>query len=474
MSRRVVAALATWIVFALVTGVGAAVVVGRGPDGPPHPDRWDPRVIDIAAFVEDERGLDFDHPVFVDFLTPEEYSQLIVGDDSAVTDDDRERFADLAGLYRALGIAEGELDLLAGQRTASDAGTLAFYSIDDERIRVRGTEITPSVEVTIAHELTHALQAQNFDLDPLVEGPEGGRVAFRALVEGDAIRVEDAYIAEALTDEERAAYSASTDSDRAAAEEALTDVPPAILAFFDAPYALGQPFVRLLDAVDGNAAVDDALRDPPASEEGLLDPVAYLTDTIGPSGDDGPLTLDVPDDADVVESGAFGVVSWFLVLAERIDPFDALQAADGWAADGFVAVVDEGVVCVTARFEGDRPEDVAEMRAALNDWAATMPPDVAQVRPGDDHVEFRSCDPGPDVATGTTGRLSEALVVPSARSFFAADFVGTVGLEIRQAGCASSSLLSAVGYERLTADDESYFRSDEVADRVRAAIGACS
>ena len=38
-------------------------------DGPGHPDEWDPRVADLAAFVEDERGLDFDHPVYVDFLT---------------------------------------------------------------------------------------------------------------------------------------------------------------------------------------------------------------------------------------------------------------------------------------------------------------------------------------------------------------------------------------------------------------------
>ena len=51
---------------------GAALVVTSG--GADHPDEWDGRVEDLAAFVEDERGLEFDHPVTVEFLSEDEYS----------------------------------------------------------------------------------------------------------------------------------------------------------------------------------------------------------------------------------------------------------------------------------------------------------------------------------------------------------------------------------------------------------------
>src|SRR4051794_6830075 len=57
------------------TAGGILGVASRRSHGPAHPDAWDPRVLDLVRFDEKHRGLKFDHPVFVDFLTPEEYSQ---------------------------------------------------------------------------------------------------------------------------------------------------------------------------------------------------------------------------------------------------------------------------------------------------------------------------------------------------------------------------------------------------------------
>ena len=36
-----------------------------------YPAAWDPRVVDLVSFVEKQRGLNFEHPVFVDFLDPQ-------------------------------------------------------------------------------------------------------------------------------------------------------------------------------------------------------------------------------------------------------------------------------------------------------------------------------------------------------------------------------------------------------------------
>ena len=66
-------------------------------------------------------------------------------------------------------MASGELDLFTAWMSVSDGGTLAFYDPIDERVRVRGTELSVGLEVTLVHELTHALQDQHFDVERLYD-----------------------------------------------------------------------------------------------------------------------------------------------------------------------------------------------------------------------------------------------------------------------------------------------------------------
>src|SRR5207302_3151383 len=82
--RRVMPFIAAFVAVALVAGGAGYVVLGRLHHKASYPKAWDPRVADIAAFVENERGLRFTHPVFVDFLTPAEYSKQARTDESKV------------------------------------------------------------------------------------------------------------------------------------------------------------------------------------------------------------------------------------------------------------------------------------------------------------------------------------------------------------------------------------------------------
>ena len=93
-----------------------------------------------------------------------------------------------------LGLLEGDVDLFAESNELNAKGIIGFYSYDDERLRVRGTELTPAVESVLVHELTHALQDQNFDLGDRLEeldkaddtNSSATAEGFEALVEGDA------------------------------------------------------------------------------------------------------------------------------------------------------------------------------------------------------------------------------------------------------------------------------------------------
>ncbi len=99
-------------------------------DTPRYPDEWDPRVADLVQFVQDERGLLFDHPVAIDFLTADQYSDLVAADDQPTASDTKE-LQQFEGELRAVGLLSGDVDLAASMGELQDAGTLAFLRPGD-------------------------------------------------------------------------------------------------------------------------------------------------------------------------------------------------------------------------------------------------------------------------------------------------------------------------------------------------------
>jgi len=453
----------------LALGLVAVVTRALGSDGNDHPEAWDGRVVDLVHFVETERDLSFDHPVHVDFLTDEEYSEEATTDAADATPEDEEELDRLEGQLRALGVASGDLDLFSALNDITDAGTLAFYDPYDQRIRVRGTAMTVGLEVTLVHELTHALQDQRFDLTRLDdEEDDVAAGAFRGLVEGDAGRVEDAYVDEVLSDEERADYDAEYAAEVEASEEATADVPPFVTATFGAPYALGEPFTQMLFNIDGNEEVDAAFDDPPFTEEHLFDPVTFRDD----EGAEDDLELGFEDDEEILDDGPFGTTTWYLFLAERIDPEVAFVAALGWGGDAFGVVERDGSTCVRLAFVGDTPEDDDEMRAALTSWIEVMPGGEADLDEVDGRSVLEACDPGPDLDLKLTGRSQTSLYVPNLWAYLQADASSV--LDPDGARCYSRTVMEGLTYEQLTEVDGSALEGDAFQQKLQAAFEACS
>jgi hypothetical protein len=425
--------------------VAAVVVLVLPEDGPPHPDEWDPRVAELADFVEGERGLRFEHPVYVDFLTNEEYSDQVRLDEGEVTDEDRTEMDNTVATLRALGLASGDVDLFEAGNQLDDEGTLAFYDPTVERITVRGTDLTVDLKVTLVHEMTHALQDQHFDLealqaaifsDPDLESDDERAVSraesaantafsgYQALVEGDAVRVENAYV-DSLSDADFADYTSSYQEDLDQADAELGDVPAALRAFQATPYALGQPLVDLVNADGGNSAVDDMFDDLPSTEEHMLDPLTY----VGQRDEPGDLTSpELPAgvaDGDVIDEGSMGAVELYIVLAERIDPLVALDAADGWGNAMFVSYEQSDRTCLRLLADGDTDGDDQQLRGAFTSWVQAAPAasNAVITDGGSGRTQIESCDPGTAGDPGNERSL-DALTVPAVRSqmaFYAVD-----------------------------------------------------
>jgi hypothetical protein len=165
------------------------------------------------------------------------------------------------------------LDLLAGQ-------VAGYYDPDRDELFVvsrTGQTVGPVERLTYAHEFTHQLQDQNFDLDKFDTSSideSDLALAQTALIEGDATVVQTAWLFQAnfTPDEIGEILAASQDP---AAVAALEDSPLYLRDTSLFPYEGGAVFAQ---AVTGQAGgTDAAFADPPTSTEQVLHPEKYLT-----------------------------------------------------------------------------------------------------------------------------------------------------------------------------------------------------
>ena len=443
---------------------GLAALLLLGDSGPDHPDEWDQRVTDLVAFVEDERELEFDHPVHIDFLTPEEYSDAARADEAELTDEDRAAIEDDEAVLRALGLLEDDVDLFESSNELSDGGTLAYYDDATDRITVRGTEMTVDLEVTLVHELTHALQDQHFDLGRLYEFEDTGQSSvFRAVVEGDASLVEEAYVG-SLDEDDLDDYLGTVDEQ---IEEApFEEVPSILTASFAAPYALGTPFVGIVEADGGWDAVNEVLETPPASEVELLDPERWfeaieLEDVELPPAD---------DDVEVIDESDFGSISLYLMLAARMDAHVAFDAARGWAGDAYRTTRDDGTVCVELEVVGADDEASEAIGEALDAWADGTDADVS--RDGG-RTTLSSCDPGTDGLSAPVTDPLDAIALPTSRSYSMYGTMLQLGATPEEGACVGDLVVTQLPLEVLAVPEPTDEQLDQYVDAMTSAGQKC-
>lgn len=325
-----------------------------------EPQVLDDVVLEIQEFVERERGLEFKRPVDVSLAAEGEFERLLLADF------DKQRTALLEGqqVLRALGLVPPGFDLIAEERSLLSIAVVGFYDPETKRLVVRAAKITPFVREVLAHELTHALDDQWFDLNrPQLDNPDDDSgFGFGGLVEGNARRVEDAYVASLSVAEQAQATIEQTTL--LAQHPEIFDLPPILLALAQAPYDDGSLFVNDLLDGGGQARLDDAFGAPPITSEQVLDPERYL---IG----EGPVPVAAPTaDGPSEYVGVLGA----LLLRELL--FDSLpssaqvqRAVTGWGGDSYVTWTDTaGKACLRDTLVGDTPGDTRELVQAITDW----------------------------------------------------------------------------------------------------------
>lgn len=311
-------------------------------------------VRELQGFVERERGLTFKTPVKVTLLADADFRAKVVA-----TDDESRKEAEKAQfVLRAMGLLGRDVDLVKAVQDFAGAGIVGFYDPETKELAVRGGSLTPTVKVTLAHELTHALEDQHFNLDRKDLGDEAD-YGFSALAEGSALRVEDAYL-RSLSAGERAQARKEEDIQ---AESIPDDLPPVVGIAFGFPYIQGPEVVSAVLKAGGNSRLNAAFAKPPLSTEQVLDPRKYL------NGDQ-PRPVPVPRaDGTAFDDGEIGELFLRLMLSSELPLSAARDAAEGWGGDRYVAWRDGDRTCVRMDFVMDTPSDADELAKALREWS---------------------------------------------------------------------------------------------------------
>jgi len=160
---------------------------------------------ELEAFVQHTRGLRFKHLPKVKAIPDSNFESLLLDTSS---DGDGGGPADgqtFLGVMKALGLIDDKVD--PGEVAKKQAGdVVGFYDSHKKILYVRGVSPTPFAKEVLVHELTHALDDQHFGLDRPEVADAGGDAgpAFQALVEGDALRVEQRWYESRSTEEQAA------------------------------------------------------------------------------------------------------------------------------------------------------------------------------------------------------------------------------------------------------------------------------
>ncbi len=237
-------------------------------------------------------------------------------------------------------------------------------------------------KITLAHEMTHALQDQHFDLqalDKAVEHDEDMVLALTALVEGDATLVMFAEMLRGdedpkdILDYPPAVMDAAFGTLRAmlpwASGKTMQKSPLILRESLIFPYHKGTVFVLHLTNHGEWELVDKALRSPPVSTEQILHPEKfYDKDKL-----DEPTEVKLPDLAEVVGKSwkrvggnVLGEFQTTILLADGpASTRKAQVAAAGWDGNRYVVFESEGkqlgLVWLTT---WDRSKDAEEFAAA--------------------------------------------------------------------------------------------------------------
>ena len=310
---------------------------------------------DIEKRVSSNRGLPFLKPVEVEVINRKRARALFEEDFNE--EYPPEKMLALERAYIRMGLIDAGLDFKKMALSYYAKNAAGFYDPKRKKLYlVKEVVGRPSIisflaqrdsmgELTLAHELTHALEDQHFDfeaMDEKVRDNDDAALAIEALGEGTAtlvslvvlysprINMEDMVLA-------LSAYKRMTEK---ILKLTAGGVPPIFLDSIIFAYADGTVFAgNLYKFSNGWDEVNYAYKHPPLSTEAVLNPDKYIKNTDPPIQI--PLAINPPvfgEGWTQLENNTLGEIGIFSMLRRYVENSQARAAARGWAGDRYEVI----------------------------------------------------------------------------------------------------------------------------------------
>jgi hypothetical protein len=338
----------------------------------------------VSTRVEEIRGLKFKRPVPVRMVTGQEArahfaARLAKGWSAEKARHDQKAYQHLGLLPAGFDLTTSLLDTLEDQAAGYYDPETGAFSLIREMPR-------SAAPLLMAHELTHALDDQHFDIDGRIEAAadddeKSGGVA--AVVEGSGTLVMTVYV---LQEMQAGRLSREGLTEFQAAESArsagLKRVPEVLQRSLLAPYILGQTFLlrgQLENLRQGVNAADlkRAYDTPPSSTEQVLHPEKYWGAT-----PEVPRVVKVPELGpqlgaawSLAAEGSLGELTLGSLVGAGMPELTAAAglfgqgwtnaAASGWGGDHYVHYVSGPQSLTALATVWDTPKDAEEFANAL-------------------------------------------------------------------------------------------------------------
>jgi hypothetical protein len=232
---------------------------------------------ETSLTVEQLRQLRFKRPVAVEVVDPATARQHFEED---IDDEDRERARHIRDAWVQIGLIAPEPDLVKARLDQAENDVAGYYKSGSDTFRLLSHVSESEVRAVMAHELTHALEDQHYDLLAVQKRATNAdqAVAIRSVIEGSAmvttlqIQRRSGGIGKA---KEEAAQASQARAQRV--RQAPTWLQMQVLM----PYTLGfsfllrgKPWELLFDGVRIED-IDKAYAEPPHSTREILHPEQY-------------------------------------------------------------------------------------------------------------------------------------------------------------------------------------------------------
>jgi len=328
----------------------------------------------IASQLATISGLKLHHPVPCDLITKEKVNEFLKKRVKEATTPDEIRAEELT--LKKFGFVPPDFNLESTTIDLLTEQAAAFYDYDKKKLFVTETSAPETQSPVLAHELSHAIADQNFNLGKFIRQgrkSDDGATARLAIMEGQATWLMSEFLAkqlgQSLKNTPALVKMMSALSDSSGQFPVFDSAPLYLRQTLIFPYTKGMLFQQALVEHDGDAAFAEVFKKPPVSTQQILHPEKYFEGVK-------PVDPDLPDPKlprtfKSLVGGSMGELDHEVLLEQYAGKAEADDLGPHWRGAAFELLEDKKAMRVVLLYSAQW--DTSETaRRYFNDYRQVL------------------------------------------------------------------------------------------------------